>query len=95
VGNVSTVMVDGSSQRHAVSHPGTLGHHARVFREYRYPWGSTALLVMHSDGLTSHWTAGDLAGTSRRHPSVIAALLYRDFSRQRDDVTVVVGKERV
>ena len=23
----------------------------------------------------------------------IAAVLYRDFSRQRDDVTVVVGKE--
>jgi hypothetical protein len=31
----------------------------------------------------------DYAGLVRRHPSVIAAVLYRDFSRNRDDVTVL------
>jgi hypothetical protein len=49
---------------------------------------------MYSDGLTSHWSAEDLRGMARRHPAVIAAVLYRDFSRRRDDVTVVVGRER-
>ena len=28
-----------------------------------------------------------------RHPAVIAGVLYRDFNRGRDDVTVVVAKE--
>jgi hypothetical protein len=27
-----------------------------------------------------------------KHASVIAAVLYRDFERQRDDVTVLVAK---
>jgi hypothetical protein len=27
-----------------------------------------------------------------RHPSLIAGVLYRDFSRRRDDVTVLVAR---
>ena len=33
------------------------------------------------------WSAH--AGLARRHPSLIAGVLYRDFTRGRDDVTVV------
>jgi hypothetical protein len=32
-------------------------------------------------------------GLQLRSPSLIAAVLYRDFSRRRDDVTVVVARE--
>jgi hypothetical protein len=86
-------MYPNRSQRHAVSYPGTLGHQARVFREFTYPWERGATLIMHSDGLATHWTGEHIAGLSRRHPAIVAALLYRDFSRERDDVTVVVGRE--
>ena len=95
VGNVAISIVDpAGGVRHTVSHPGTLGHQARVFREYRYPWSSGSLLVMHSDGLATHWTVEGMAGLLRRHPAVVAAALYREFSRRRDDVTVLVGRER-
>ncbi len=95
VGNISTSIVDGAGGvRHAVSHPGTLGHQARVFREYRYPWSSGSVLVMHSDGLATHWTVEGMTGLLRRHPAVVAAVLYREFSRRRDDVTVLVARER-
>ncbi|MBS1816382.1 MAG: SpoIIE family protein phosphatase [Acidobacteria bacterium] len=93
VGNISTSIVSAGSVRHAVSMPGTLGHEARMFREYTYPWDTEALLVMHSDGLSAHWSFDGLPGLVSRHPSVIAAVLYRQCSRQRDDVTVVVARE--
>ena len=31
-------------------------------------------------------------GLAVRQPALVAAVLYRDFSRGRDDVTVVVGR---
>ena len=94
VGNISTAVMNNGTVRQAVSHNGTLGHEARLFREYTYPWPSQALLVMHSDGLISHWTLDRYPGLQRRHPAVIAGVLYRDFSRRRDDVTVVIVKLR-
>jgi anti-sigma regulatory factor (Ser/Thr protein kinase) len=93
VGNIAAAIVDNGSIRQAVSHNGTLGHQARVFREYTYPWPEGAMLVMHSDGLTSHWSLARYPGLHLRDPTLIAAVLYRDYSRGRDDVTVVVAKE--
>ena len=49
---------------------------------------------MYSDGLASHWDLAPYPGLRTRDPSVIAGVLYRDFSRRRDDVTVVVAKSR-
>ena len=93
VGNITASIVNNGSIRTAVSHNGTLGHQARVFREYTYPWPERSLLVMHSDGLGSHWSLSSYPGLALRHPGVIAGVLYRDFTRGRDDVTVVVARE--
>jgi len=92
VGNIAG-SIFGTAVRHAVSLNGTLGHDARQFREYSYPWEPQAIGVFYSDGLSSHWSIEAQRGLRQRDPSVIAAALYRDFNRQRDDVTVVVVKE--
>jgi anti-sigma regulatory factor (Ser/Thr protein kinase) len=95
VGNVTAALIaaDGT-RRQTVSHNGTLGHQATHFREYRYPWKPQGLLVMHSDGLVSHWSLDSYPGLWTRHPAIVAGVLYRDFNRGRDDVTVVVGREQ-
>jgi anti-sigma regulatory factor (Ser/Thr protein kinase) len=93
IGNISGTIHRPGLTRHTVSLNGTLGHEARAFREYSYPWESDAMFVMHSDGLGTHWSLDAYRGLQQRHPAVVAAVLYRDFSRQRDDVTVVVGRE--
>jgi hypothetical protein len=93
VGNISASIVNNGSVRQAVSHNGTLGHQARVFREYSYPWSKESLLVMYSDGLGTHWSLSNYPGLHLRHPAVIAGVLYRDFNRGRDDVTVVVARQ--
>jgi hypothetical protein len=94
VGNIAAAFHVNGAVRQAVSHNGTLGHEARAFREYAYPWHPGGMAIVHSDGLATRWSVDAYPGLRRRHPAVVAAVLYRDFSRRRDDVTVVVGQER-
>jgi hypothetical protein len=69
---------------------GTLGQGTLKAREFTYAFAPGALLVLHSDGLASHWSLEAYPGLFFRHPSLVAAVLYRDHSRKRDDVTVLV-----
>jgi anti-sigma regulatory factor (Ser/Thr protein kinase) len=93
VGNIAgTVLAAGKSQS-LVSHNGTVGHEMRRVQEFTYPWPPDALLVLHSDGLTTQWRLDRYPGLVARHPSLIAGVLYRDYCRGRDDVTVVVARQ--
>lgn len=92
VGNVGGALVSGDQMRRMVSHNGTVGHVARRFQEFEYPYGDGSLVVLTSDGIASGWTLDRYAGVTQVHPSLIAALIYRDFARGRDDATVLVGK---
>lgn len=93
VGNIIGTILMASGSRSMVSHNGIVGHEARKIQEFTYPWTAGALLVMHSDGLGSRWSLDAYPGLTGYHPSLIASVLYRDFSRGRDDVTVVVVKD--
>jgi hypothetical protein len=76
------------------SHNGTLGHHLHRIQEFSFPWELDSILVMHSDGLKSAWDLRLYPGIWNKHPGLIAGMLYRDFSRDRDDVTVLIAKNR-
>lgn len=93
VGNISGVVLSGKGSRQMVSHNGTAGHSARRIQEFTYPWSSDALLVLYSDGLVSHLDLRRYPGLLNHHPDLIAATLYRDYTRGRDDVTVVAARE--
>lgn len=94
VGNIAGGILDGESSRSLISHNGTLGHELHRIQEFSYAWRRKALLVIHSDGLNTRWNLETYPGLRMRHPAVIAGILYRDFARERDDVTVVVLRER-
>jgi anti-sigma regulatory factor (Ser/Thr protein kinase) len=94
IGNVSSALLASEKTQSMVSHNGTLGAQFRRCQEFEYPFASAATLVMHSDGLTTNWDTKQYRGISRRDPTLTAALLYRDFSRGRDDVTVLVVRQR-
>jgi anti-sigma regulatory factor (Ser/Thr protein kinase) len=94
IGNIAGVIIAPDRARHMVSHAGIVGHEVRKIQEFVYPWSQDSLLVMHSDGLATHWNLDQYPGLARRHPSLIAGVLYRDFTRGRDDVTVVVAKKQ-
>lgn len=94
VGNIAATIVEGETRRAMVSHNGIVGHNMHKSNEYSYPWPRGALLVAHSDGLETQWDLAASPGVARRHPSVIAAALFRKYTRKRDDVVVLVAREK-
>jgi len=90
VGNISGVVIEPSRRRNMVSHNGTVGSEVRKIQEFEYPWFDDATLVMCSDGISTRWSLDPYPGLIRRHPSLLAAVLYRDYGRGTDDSTVVV-----
>jgi hypothetical protein len=90
VGNISAAVVDGDSVRHLVSQNGTVGRETRRIQEFTYEWPAGGLLVLHSDGISTRWRVHEYPGLATRHPTLVAAVLYRDFTRGRDDATAVV-----
>lgn len=92
LGNIAGIVRADTGSKSMVSHNGTAGHSVHRIHNFSYEWPENAAVVLHSDGLTSHWTADAFPGLLRRHPALVAAALHRDFSRGRDDVTVVVAR---
>jgi anti-sigma regulatory factor (Ser/Thr protein kinase) len=91
VGNVAGVIAVNGDLRRMVSMPGTAGHNARKIQAFEYPF-TAGLVILHSDGIASSWTLDRYPNLAARHPTLIAAVLYRDLTRHRDDATVLVAK---
>ena len=62
---------------------------ARHIREFSYPWPEGSLVILHSDGIATHWVLDDYPGLAARDPALIAGVIYRDFTsagtRRRDN----------
>jgi hypothetical protein len=95
VGNIAgMLLLPGEKNTGLVSQPGTLGQATGRAQEFTRRWLDRALLVMHSDGLSSRWELEAYPGLSQRSPSLIAGVLYRDFHARNDDVVVFVCRKR-
>jgi anti-sigma regulatory factor (Ser/Thr protein kinase) len=92
VGNISMRLLNNGESKSFGCDNGTLGTGVPKIREFTLPWEKGSLLVMHSDGVKTHWNHQDYPGLARRHPGLVAGLLYRDFRRERDDATVLVAR---
>jgi len=92
VGNVAA-WVAAATARQLVTQHGTLGHAMPRLREECTPFPPGSTLVVASDGLKSRLDLSEPPGLLARAPDVIAAALWRDHHRGRDDATVVVLRE--
>ena len=93
VGNVSCLLQgpDGNT-RSLASHNGTVGHQMRRLQEFPFTLAPGTLLILHSDGLSTHWKLAQYPGLDHAAPALIAATLFRDAARPRDDATVLVTR---
>jgi hypothetical protein len=92
VGNIAMSVFTLGERRHLLSHNGIVGSNLRKVQEFVHPWEQGSMLIGHSDGVATRWDLNAYPGLENSHPSLIAAVLYRDFARGRDDVVVVVIK---
>lgn len=94
VGNIAGVAkeVSAPNSKGLMSHNGTIGLEYRTPKSLTLPLASDSLVILHSDGLQTRWKLENYPGLQSRSPGVIAGVLYRDFTRHRDDATVAVVK---
>jgi anti-sigma regulatory factor (Ser/Thr protein kinase) len=90
VGNIVGATASPDALKRMVSLDGTVGHELHRIREFEYLLEPGQILVMHSDGLRSQWRFDRYPGLLARDPLLIAGVLYRDYAKGNDDVTVVV-----
>ena len=92
VGNVSGVVVLDGVPKRMVSHAGTIGLVARRIQPFEQAMPTGSLFVMHSDGIGTSWDLGAYPGLMTANPTLVAAVLYRDHGRGRDDAGVLVAR---
>jgi anti-sigma regulatory factor (Ser/Thr protein kinase) len=95
IGNISGRIFSTEGVRGLLSYNGILGNNApSSISDHTFDWLPTSLLVLHSDGLQSRWDLTKYPDIRKYPPTVIAAVLYRDFTRKRDDVLVIVSRNK-
>lgn len=94
VGNIRTVVCSGNTSRTLISQNGTAGLQIRSLPHLSEKIPGDALIILHSDGISSKWDLASYPGLSRRHPALVAQFLYRDFTRKTDDATLVVVRRK-
>jgi anti-sigma regulatory factor (Ser/Thr protein kinase) len=92
VGNVAGAIVGVEDHRNLVSHNGTIGASLPRVQTFDYDWPDRAAARPQLRRPEVALEPLRLPGLHGRHPAVVAGVLYRDFRRGNDDVTVVVGR---
>lgn len=96
IGNVSAVVVSAevASYQRLGSRPGTLGLNIPTPQSQPFTVPSHGLLLLHTDGIRARWDLTRYPGLLAQPVAVLAAVLVRDFWRQRDDATIVALRPR-
>jgi anti-sigma regulatory factor (Ser/Thr protein kinase) len=91
IGNVAGAIFAENSVRRMVSFNGTAGLAVRRIQAFDYPLPKGSRVALASDGLTSGWSILKYPGLLRASPALAAGVIFRDFERGRDDVTIFVA----
>ena len=92
VGNISATLHGPSATQHIVSHNGTLGHQMRRSAGFEYPYHPGDLLIAHTDGISTRWALAEYPQLASAAESIVAAAIFRDHARSRDDATILVKR---
>lgn len=92
VGNVEARVFGGPERMNFVFPRGILGLNARRPVVTQHRWELSNVMVLHSDGLITHWRWSDFPHLAEASATVAAQELLRAFARENDDATVVVVK---
>ena len=92
IGNLQATLINLEGRRGLASLNGILGQGRVELQEFHRDWPEGTLLVVHTDGVSSRWILGDYPGLRIRHPALVSGVLYRDFSYDHDDSTVLVAR---
>ncbi len=90
IGNIAGYIMTSPKAKGVVSMNGIVGHQIHKVKAFSYDCAPDDLIILHSDGLTTHWKFDDFPGLVTRSSAIIAGMMYKHFKRGKDDATVVV-----
>lgn len=92
VGNISGRIFYNDTYQNCISTEGIVGANIRKYQSFTYRFPEKSVFIMNTDGFTTNINLSQYPGILNKRSSLIAALIYRDFSRGNDDMAVVVVK---
>lgn len=93
VGNILTRLYSGLSFRNYNAYNGIIGLNIpNTLTNYETDGDNKQYLIMCSDGIRTRWDLAKYYAVFKYDPMVLAAILYKDFSRKNDDASVLIGK---
>ncbi|HEY7496725.1 MAG TPA: ATP-binding SpoIIE family protein phosphatase [Candidatus Tectomicrobia bacterium] len=94
IGNVETRVFGSPESLPLIVRRGIVGGNAPTPVSTEHRWVPGNILVLLSDGVTTHWRWKDVAHLATVSATVMAQQLLRRFAKDTDDATVVVVKGR-
>jgi anti-sigma regulatory factor (Ser/Thr protein kinase) len=92
VGNADFRVLSGHGSQRFVSLNGTLGSRLERIKVFKERLPRVATIVMSTDGISERWDPGNYPGLLGLHPLLLCAVVMRDYSRPKDDATIVCGR---
>ena len=92
VGNIETRVFGSLQPLRFEIRRGIVGVNAREPLVTEHKWDQNFIMVMHSDGLSSHWRWHDFPEIPEAPPNIIAQKMLNRLGKDNDDATVVVVK---
>lgn len=93
IGNISTRIFTHDAVKSFFSYNGIIGmNKPSSIHTQEFECEAPVMVVITSDGIKSRWDLNKYPNIIKHEPSIIAALVYRDFARRTDDTLVTVLK---
>jgi anti-sigma regulatory factor (Ser/Thr protein kinase) len=93
VGNISMKLTTGSGYKNHLSYNGIIGHNIPTsMKVQEFNVSEFNQLILCSDGITSRWETTKFPKINRCDLSIQAAIVYKEFARKTDDMTVIITK---
>jgi hypothetical protein len=92
VGNILVRVFPQREQFHFIIRRGVIGLNAPNAVVTQYAWSPGNVLVLHSDGVATHWGWNDFPGWAEQPATVMAQELLRAKAKDEDDATVIVAR---
>ncbi len=93
VGNIEARVFPGSELFSFAIRRGVIGLNAPSPVVTEHHWSPGNLLVLHSDGLRTHWCWTDFPGVAEQSAQALAQEFLRLLAKEEDDATVIVVRE--
>jgi anti-sigma regulatory factor (Ser/Thr protein kinase) len=90
VGNIEVRVFPSSAPFSFAIRRGVIGVNAPNAMVTEHPWPPGHVLVLHSDGLRTHWNWKDFPGLAEQPAQALAQEFLRLLAKEEDDATVIV-----